>query len=97
MIIKKTLGNTDLRGCFMPIYEFKCLSCNEYVEILIMSSDDKHIEMKCTKCGGEALERIMSSTNFAVGGGAVKTDASAQTRNCSGGSCTTWNLPGHSQ
>jgi hypothetical protein len=23
--------------------------------------------------------------------------ASAQTRTCSGGSCTTWNIPGHSR
>lgn len=79
----------------MPIYEFKCLNCNEYIEILVMNRDDKHVEMKCTKCGGEALERILSSMSVAMGNG-QKSDAAAQTRTCSGGSCTTWNLTGHS-
>ncbi len=79
----------------MPIYEFKCLNCNEYVEILVMNREDRQVEMKCTKCGGEALERILSTTSFAMGTGGQKADTSAQTRTCSGGSCTTWNLPGH--
>jgi putative FmdB family regulatory protein len=87
---------TIYKDILMPIYEFKCSNCHEYVEILVMGSDDRHIDMKCTQCGGETLERILSTTNFAVGGGA-KPDASAQTRTCSGGSCTTYNLPGHSR
>jgi len=80
----------------MPIYEFKCLACQELNEILVMGADDTGVEMKCTKCGSEALERILSSTNFSMGAGATgKAAASTESRTCSGGSCTTWNLPGH--
>ena len=82
----------------MPIYEFKCLKCNEYIEILVMGANDEKVEMKCTKCGSQDLERILSTTSYAMaGGGAAKSEAAAQTRTCSGGTCTTWNLPGHSR
>jgi putative FmdB family regulatory protein len=37
----------------MPIFEFKCIKCQEYMEILVMGSDDKDVEMKCSKCGSE--------------------------------------------
>lgn len=83
----------------MPIYEFKCLDCNEYIEILVMGSQDDQVEMKCKGCGSERLERIMSTTHFSVAGGAAAASASGpstESRSCSGGSCTTWNLPGHS-
>jgi putative FmdB family regulatory protein len=82
----------------MPIYEFKCLKCEEYMEILVMSGDDKNVRMKCAKCGGEDLERIMSTTHFNMGSGAggTKSAPSTESRTCSSGSCTTWNLPGHS-
>lgn len=82
----------------MPIYEFKCLKCQEYIEILVMGSDDKDVEMKCTKCGGEELERILSSTNFNTApAGGSKAQVPSRTRSCSNGSCTTWELPGHSR
>jgi putative FmdB family regulatory protein len=80
----------------MPIYEFKCLECQEFTEILVMGADDTRVEMKCGKCGSESLERILSSTHFSMGsGGPGKAGASTESRTCSGGSCTTWNLPGH--
>ena len=82
----------------MPIYEFKCLKCEEYIEILVMGSDDKNMQMTCTKCGGQELERIMSTTNVSVApSGGSQSKVTSQTRSCSGGSCTTWNLPGHSR
>ena len=81
----------------MPIYEFRCLKCNHCLEILVMNKDEQ-VEMKCSQCGSSELERIMSSTNYAMGGGgAAKDAASTQTRTCSSGSCTTWNLPGYSR
>jgi putative FmdB family regulatory protein len=86
-----------LKGVVMPIYEFKCIECDEYIEILVMGNSDEKMAMKCAKCGSENLERIMSSTNFSVaGGGGCKSAPAIQERTCSGGSCTTWNLPGHS-
>lgn len=82
----------------MPIYEFKCLKCDEYVEILVMGNSDDQVEMKCKKCGSEELERILSSTSYSMAvGGADKAGPSTENRACSGGSCTTWNLPGHSR
>ena len=82
----------------MPIFEFKCLKCEEFMEILVMGSDDEQVTMRCRKCGSEDLERVLSSTNYsmAAGSGAPK-GPFTQSRSCSGGSCTTWNLPGHSK
>lgn len=84
----------------MPIYEFKCLECHEYMEILVMGAQDSQVEMKCNQCGSENLERILSTTRFNVAGGgstAAASGPSTQSRSCSGGACTTWNLPGHSR
>jgi putative FmdB family regulatory protein len=82
----------------MPIYEFKCLKCQACTEILIMGTQDDKVEMTCKNCGGHELERIMSSTSYAMApGSGSKSEASTQNRTCSSGSCTTWNLPGHSR
>ncbi|MBT8340920.1 MAG: zinc ribbon domain-containing protein [Desulfatitalea sp.] len=80
----------------MPIYEFKCLKCEEYIEILVMGSRDEAVKLKCAKCGGEALERILSTTRVNIAGGnTAASGPSTQSRTCSSGSCTTWNLPGN--
>jgi len=79
----------------MPIYEFKCLKCENYQEILLKSSDEK-VELKCSQCGSEDLERVLSTTRHVMGGGGQgqAAGASVTNRTCAGGSCTTWNLPG---
>jgi putative FmdB family regulatory protein len=80
----------------MPLYEFKCQQCNEIFELLVMSHE-QDVEMKCPHCGAEAFERVLSTTHYAMGGGAGSgTDArpAVQTRTCSGGSCTTYDIPG---
>lgn len=79
----------------MPIFEFKCLECNEYFEILVTKSDED-ITMECPGCHGENFERVLSSTNYAMGSGkgaGVKTE----TKTCSSGNCTTYEIPGHSR
>ncbi len=78
----------------MPIFEFRCLKCNECFEILVMQQDEM-VEMQCPKCSSRDFERIMSCTGYAMGDGAdsgqgVKT----QTKTCSSGSCTTYEIPG---
>ena len=76
----------------MPIYEFKCLKCNEFFEFLAVRSEDT-MEMQCPHCGAEDFERVMSTANYAVNNSTGQT-ASKQTRTCSGGNCTTYDIPG---
>jgi putative FmdB family regulatory protein len=81
----------------MPIFEFKCLSCNECFEILVLKKKEE-VEARCPKCGSEEFERVLSKTCYAMAPGSGNGGgASAQTRTCSGGSCTTWEIPGHSR
>jgi len=78
----------------MPIYEFKCMKCEEFIEILIMNKNDE-IEMRCPRCSSEELERVLSSTSYNIGVSSdSKNSVSSQTRTCSGGSCTTYDIPG---
>jgi len=81
----------------MPLYEFKCLKCQAYFEMLIMNKDEE-VELKCPECKSEEFERIISATNFAMGDSSDSGNKpSATTRTCSTGSCTTYELPGHSK
>ncbi|MEW5910512.1 MAG: zinc ribbon domain-containing protein [Thermodesulfobacteriota bacterium] len=80
----------------MPIYEFRCLKCNDLVEFLLVNTDEK-IEMKCPKCESRELERVMSTTNFAAGNPTAGEKAGSQTRTCGSGTCTTYNVPGYSR
>ena len=78
----------------MPIYEFRCLKCHDCFELLLLSRDET-IETKCPHCGADDFEKIISVANHAVGGSpGSEATGSAQTRTCSGGSCTTYNIPG---
>jgi hypothetical protein len=43
------------------------------------------------------MERVMSATNFSISGGSSSPKASSQTRTCGSGSCTTYEIPGHSR
>ena len=82
----------------MPLYEFKCLICHEFFELLIMNKDEE-ILLKCPKCNSEDFERVISATNFAIGDGSAggQQRLSAQTRACSTGTCTTYDIPGHTR
>ena len=79
----------------MPLYEFRCLKCNDCFEILVMKQEDE-VALKCPHCQSEAFERIISASCHSIGSGSGKRGgARAQTRNCPGGSCTTYEIPGH--
>jgi len=81
----------------MPIYEFRCLKCNDCFEFLLRNQEEQ-VELCCPKCKSEEFERVMSASCHTVGEGASKKDsAHTQTRNCSSGTCTTYNIPGHSR
>ena len=67
------------------------------MELLLMNPDEE-IELKCTECSSRELERVLSTTNYSMGSGSGKGQGvGSQTKTCSGGSCTTWNLPGHTR
>ncbi len=81
----------------MPIFEFKCLECEDFFEMLFMN-DEENIEIKCPKCDSMEIERVLSTSSYSMcdGPGEAKR-ANIETKKCSSGSCTTYNIPGHSK
>ena len=77
----------------MPIYEFKCLKCEEFFEIIILNNDEED-KIKCPKCNNIDFERVVSTTNYVMGSNHNNEGPSKQTRNCSSGSCSTYTIPG---
>ena len=83
-----------IKDLIMPLYEFKCLKCNEFFELLVMKKGEE-VEMECPNCSSGEFERVLSSTSYTMkGDGPSNQGASSQTRTCSGGSCTTYTIPG---
>jgi putative FmdB family regulatory protein len=79
----------------MPIYEFRCLKCNNVFEILKVKDE---VEMKCPHCESEDFERVLSTTSYSVG--LAKGESrrpTVQSRQCASGTCTTVDIPGHSK
>ncbi|MCD4675690.1 MAG: zinc ribbon domain-containing protein [Desulfobacula sp.] len=85
----------------MPIYEFKCSKCEEFFEVIVMGSKDDTIS--CPKCESKEFERVVSKTNFAIGGsssGQFSNGAKGvqtQERECSTGSCKTYTVAGETR
>ena len=78
----------------MPIYEFKCLKCNDCFELLILDREET-VDSKCPHCGSEDFEKIISASNHSIRSGSGAGNAASSTsRSCSNGSCTTYNIPG---
>ncbi len=50
----------------MPIYEFKCNSCNHEFEALFLSADDSL--PNCTKCNSNSVEKLLSAGSFRPNG-----------------------------
>lgn len=81
----------------MPIYEFRCQSCQEVFEHLAITSGEI-VELKCPSCGGSDLTRVMSTCSSVVSGSASAPSAGGpqvETRSCAdSGNCGTITLPG---
>ncbi|MGM0418522.1 MAG: FmdB family zinc ribbon protein [Thermodesulfobacteriota bacterium] len=78
----------------MPIYEFRCLECKEIFEVIVVAGNDEE-EIKCSHCGAQTFERVLSSGNIASSGSPQPGQSSSkQERTCSSGSCTTYTVPG---
>jgi len=82
----------------MPIYEFRCVSCNHCFELLAVGKND-NLEMKCPNCEGEQVERVLSCVSYVMGssssGESSKTKVTS--KSCSEGSCATIDIPGPSR
>lgn len=50
----------------MPIYEFKCETCEHCFEKLFFEGDEKYVA--CPECGGKKLTKMMSTSSF-IGSG----------------------------
>ena len=78
----------------MPLYEFRCLKCNECFEFLVMNQNDQ-VELRCPKCKSEDFERVLSASCHAMGSESSRAEGpSSKTRSCPGGTCTTYDIPG---
>lgn len=53
----------------MPMYDFKCGECGLVSEILIRNMNSQ--DVRCPDCGGDNMERLISSSYLVKGGGAV--------------------------
>ncbi|HHK60748.1 MAG TPA: zinc ribbon domain-containing protein [Desulfobacterales bacterium] len=67
----------------MPLYDFRCRSCDHRFEALVLGSD----QPECPQCGGQDLEKLPSS--FAVHGSAPGGSSSGSAcGGCAGGNCS---------
>jgi len=84
----------------MPIYEFKCSECEEFFEVIVMGSKDDDTVI-CPKCESKEFERVVSKTNFTMGSSSSSAGqhkgVQTQERECSGGSCKTYTVPGETR
>lgn len=76
----------------MPIYEFRCIGCGHIFELLKLKKEDGKSGMKCPKCGCEEVERVLST--ISVGTSSSGRKAKQIIKNCGGGSCATFEIPG---
>lgn len=53
----------------MPIYEYRCLECEERFEKLVRSMNSVP-EVKCPKCGGRKVEKAFSAFGIGTSGSA---------------------------
>ena len=56
----------NLRGFFMPIYEYQCAACSKVTEMLQKFSDPA--PSKCEACGGGPLQKLISQSSFVLNG-----------------------------
>lgn len=47
----------------MPIYEYRCKTCGELNEFLVLKKDEA---LTCKKCSGQDLVKLMSAPNISA-------------------------------
>lgn len=70
----------------MPIYEFKCPSCGNRIELLCAMGEQGH-GLTCPNCGRTGLIRVLSAFATASRGGGERSGSGCA--GCAGGSCST--------
>ena len=86
-----------MRNRTMPIFEFRCLDCGDVFEKLFMNPDEQ-VDMICPQCQSQALERVVSRTNYAMDVGQSGKQPKVTTKSCGpSNQCTTLELPGHTK
>ncbi|MBN2061731.1 MAG: zinc ribbon domain-containing protein [Deltaproteobacteria bacterium] len=76
----------------MPIFEFRCVKCGNIFEKLFMKSEEE-VEISCPECKSREFERVVSSSNYAMGPGGNKTKVTAKSCGPSN-QCMTFDIPG---
>lgn len=70
----------------MPIYEYKCTTCNNEFETLIFGSHDR---VACPQCKGQEVKRLMSACGFkSAEGGFTPSSGSSGCSGCSSTNCS---------
>ncbi|MBN1883111.1 MAG: zinc ribbon domain-containing protein [Deltaproteobacteria bacterium] len=64
----------------MPIYEYRCLTCEHIQEMLVVVGNREETPT-CSKCGGTAFQKLMSASSSRVSPSSGDT-TSSQTRCC---------------
>ncbi len=78
----------------MPIYEFKCLECNNTFEKLFFNSDEE-ICLVCPECKSSSFERVVSESNYAIGAGSNARQPKITVKSCNpSNKCMTLDIPG---
>ncbi len=85
----------------MPIYEFQCKSCEYAFELLLMSKDEMD-DVRCPRCASPDIGKLMSAPNISTSASSSSAHSGSQvgdyvTHHCKSGSCTQFNLPGHTK
>jgi len=80
----------------MPIYEFRCIKCDQVFEKLFIAKDEK-VDISCPFCKSEIVERVVSRINYVTGTSKDAKKPKIIQRSCAGGTCTSIDLPGPSR
>ncbi len=67
----------------MPIYEYRCESCESHFDVLQRIGDDEK-KLTCPECGHDKVEKQFSA--FATSGGSNRLDSASKSRRSSCGS-----------
>ena len=73
-----------LKGVKMPIFEYKCIKCEENFEKLVMGSNP---QINCPKCGSDEVNKkfsvfAASGVDKPVGGSSCTTCSSSSCSSC---------------